>query len=105
MPLLKEKFERYAELKKQIKELTYEMEDLQPEVQAMLEEIGPDAKVELPEVGAFSFMRKKKWTYSEAVSEKTVELKTLKDTEEADGTAQYEENLILIFKEKKPQTV
>lgn len=100
MPPIKENFLRYAEIKKQIKELESELEELQPLVFSDMEEIGPDAKVET-ELGAFSFMKRKAWKYSETVVEKEKALKDLKKNEEADGTAEFEEKLILLFKEKK----
>lgn len=101
MVLTKEKFQRYADLKLQIKKIEAELDILQPDIAAELETVdGSDSKVEM-DIGSFSFMKKKKWKYSADVAEKTDELKKLKEYEEAEGVASFEENLILQFREKK----
>lgn len=91
----------YARLKIQEKEIAKQLEELKPTVLAGLEERGLDKQP--TSLGDFTIQKKKSWTYSENVAEQTSRLKQMKDSEEADGTATFEETSILAFKEKKPQ--
>lgn len=95
----KELLEEYAQLKIKEKELAARIKELGPEIKAMIEETGAD-KVDM-EVGTFTITVRKTWNFSDLHSVKKTELKDLEEREKADGTAEFEEETSLMFKEKK----
>ncbi len=98
--LNKEKFERYAEIKRQIKALESEADELSPELMRDMEAEGVD-KVDA-EVGTFTVSGKKKWTYSDALQNEEAALKEQKKDEQATGVATYEESKFLVFRDPVP---
>lgn len=98
--MTKENFALYAQLKKQEKAVEEELKRLQPLLIAEMEEAKAD-KVD-SEQGTFTLSAKKKWSYSEAVDRIEANLKEVKKTEQATGTAKYEESKYLVFRDPVP---
>lgn len=90
---------RYAELKVSISEMNDELDLLKDEIVAGMKEVGAD-KLDA-DYGTFSLASKKTWKYSPAVESLNEQLDTTKKQEQADGTAECEENKYLVFKAKK----
>lgn len=86
----KQLLERYAELKNQINNLELELKSIQPTVLEFIESIDPDNKGIETEVGLFSRIRRKKWTYSPEVEELSAQLDEQMAEEKADGRATFE---------------
>lgn len=94
--------ERYATLKVEIKKLETELEYLQPEVLKEISAVYVDKPVttdELKDIGTFSITKKKKWQYSEELMDMKVKVTEREQKEKQDGTATFEEQEILVFKE------
>lgn len=81
-----EAYTKYAEIAEQIKHLEEQQGSLKLECLDDMEAKKLD-QVKLDGVGTFSITERKSWEYSPAVKEKDEELKSLKKTEEHDGTA------------------
>lgn len=94
---LKEKFLRYEILKNEIKSLEEELDQIKP---IIIENMKDDDKIEAKN-GAFTIQLKKKWKYSPAVVNLEADVKEMKKSEEADGTAEFEESRILFYRENK----
>lgn len=94
----KEVLLRYEEAKLKIKELEAVVDELKPEVLALIPE---DSNVQT-ERGYFFKQKKAKWTYTEATQAKEAEVKQLKKDEEAKGDATAEYSSILVYKEGQP---
>jgi hypothetical protein len=88
-------YEQYAILDAKIKDLTSQKDEIRNKI---LEDL---VENEIPSidttVGKFTISKLKSWTYTEAVEEKTEELKALKAKEESTGDATYEEKPSLRF--------
>jgi hypothetical protein len=88
-------YEQYAILDAKIKDLTNQKDEVRNKI---LEDL---VENEIPSVdttvGKFTISKLKSWTYTEAVEEKTEELKALKAKEESVGIASYEEKPSLRF--------
>jgi hypothetical protein len=88
-------YEQYAILDAKIKDLTNQKDEIRNKI---LEDL---VENEIPSidttVGKFTISKLKSWTYTEAVEEKTEELKALKAKEESTGDATYEEKPSLRF--------
>lgn len=95
----KDKFDRLAELKLQIKELEEEAKGIADEVVSAMEAEGFD-KVDHAE-GTFTISGRKKWTFSEKTEALREQLKESEAGEKADGTATAEETKFVVFKVKK----
>ena len=95
----KEKFEEYASIKQQIAALEERADALRPDlVQAMIDE--DTEKIELTGYGNFVLESKRSWKYSAHLEDMKQEIKEQEKQEKADGTATYEENVILKFMSK-----
>lgn len=92
----KETFAQYAKIKHQIKELTAEAKELEPEIVSGMVELGVD-KVKT-EFGGFTLTTRKTWSYSEKVTALEEQVKVLKAQEESGGVATFEEKKGLMFK-------
>jgi hypothetical protein len=92
-------YEQYAVLDSKIKALTLEKDSFKDQI---LEDL---VETETPSVntsfGKFTVSKLKSWKYTEAVEEKTEELKALKAKEESTGDATYEEKPSLRFTQIK----
>lgn len=87
--------EEYAILDAKMKVLSDQKDLLRVKILEAL--VGSETpSVETP-VGKFTVSKLKSWTYTEAVEEKTEELKALKAKEESTGDATYEEKPSLRF--------
>lgn len=74
---------RYEEIKLSIKELEAELEELKPELLAVIPE---GTEIEAKH-GSFTLKARPKWEYSEPTQKAEKSLKETKKREEADGTA------------------
>jgi len=92
----KETFKQYASIKNQIKELTAEAKELEPELTAEITKAGID--VVKTEFGTFSITKRKTWTYSGDVTELEDKVKIQKKEEEEKGVATFEEKTGLMFR-------
>lgn len=88
-------YEQYAILDAKIKALTAEKDSLRDIILENLVTVGAPS-IETT-VGKFTVSKLKSWKYTEAVEEKTEELKALKAKEESIGVATYEEKPSLRF--------
>lgn len=91
-------FKEYADIKIQIKTLEAKAKEIESEVSKNLEESGAE-QIE-SDLGKFYFTSRKKWTYSEKVTEIEGTLKNTKKEEEENGTAKAEESKSLTFRAK-----
>ena len=78
----------YAELEAQIRKLEAQKKELKKSIQAELET--SEAKSIKTNLATFSLQERKKWTYSEDIRAREIEVKQLKKEEEEDGTATFE---------------
>lgn len=99
MALDKTLLQEYADLKVEEKRIKARIDELNPEIKQSIVDAGAD-KIDM-EVGTFLLVIKKKWKYSEKVTTLDNQLKLFKSNEEADGTATFEEDSMLMFKAKK----
>jgi len=90
----KAKFERYAELKNDIKRLEEEITALAPEVMVEMGEVDELST----EFGMFTVGKRRKWTYPKDVEKATEDAKNAQKEAQQLGTATFEENPYLIFK-------
>lgn len=93
----KSNFLRYEEIKNEIKSLEEELDTIKP---IIIENMQDDDKIEAKN-GAFTIQLKKKWKYSTAVINLEADVKDMKKSEEADGTAQFEESRVLFYRANK----
>jgi len=93
----KEKFIEYANLKSQIKVLENKIDELKPFIVELVLKMNPQDKTVETELGTFTMVPKRKYTYSVIVDQKESELKEAKKVEEATGIAKYEESEYLKF--------
>lgn len=91
---MRELFEQYAELKRVEKEVAAKIKELQPSI---IEAMGENEEVET-NFGMFVIGKRRAWKYPAEVEVKEQELKEAKKECEQLGTATYEENPYLIFK-------
>ena len=94
----KEIFKEYSDIKNKIKLLTDKAKSIEVQVKNEMEEQNVDQVKS--DFGIFSFIKRKKWTYSENVAKKENEFKELKKQEESDGTATFEEIKGLMYRGK-----
>ena len=90
-----DKYEQYARLDSEIKDLTAQRDKIKPLIVEELYKQGSSSMA--CGFGKFSIVNLKTWKYTEAVEEKTEELKALKAQEESRGEATYEEKPSLRF--------
>jgi hypothetical protein len=88
-------YEQYAILDAKIKALTNEKDEIKVQI---LEELVKSETLSVnTSVGKFTVSKLKSWTYTDAVEEKSEELKALKAKEESTGDAEFEEKPSLRF--------
>lgn len=91
---------KYADKKREMKELEAEIEELEPKVIGFLDKQGLDTLKE--PWGTYSLVYRKKWSYTPELIEKEKEYKTIikqKQTDEQEsGEANYEESKGLSFR-------
>jgi len=93
--MLEKEYEQYASLDAKIKALTAEKDKIKNLIVEELYNSG--MQTASTSVGKFTIYNLKTWKYTEAVEEKTEELKALKAKEESCGDATYEEKPSLRF--------
>lgn len=86
-------FAEYAAIVLQEEQLAAKKEALREKIEKVL----PDDGVE-NDYGTFSWMSRKKWTYSPAIVEADAVLKKQKKVEELTGIATFEESKTLLIK-------
>lgn len=84
-----EVLKKYAETKLLISGLEDKLEELKPQVIAIVDKLNPEDHEVATDFGRFSNVQKRKYEYTEVVTSKTEELKQLKKEEEAKGIASY----------------
>jgi DNA mismatch repair ATPase MutS len=94
----KSKLERYAELKVEVARLEAQIDELNPLIQAEMEEANID-DIE-SDYGHFFFKHKREWVYPPNVVELEEKFKDEKKKSQQLGTATYQEINILNFKTK-----
>lgn len=95
---MKEKFLRYATLKRQAAQIDNELDTLKTELlPAMLEVDGENTKIET-DLGNFSVKVLKKWTFPEHILMEEEALKKEKEVAKQTGAATYEEEASLYFR-------
>ena len=96
--------EDYAAKEEQLKALEAEIEAMKPKVLATLEKQGVDTLKET--YGTFSVVYRKKWTYSDGLSEKEKQYNAVIKQEKADeqesGEASFEETKGLSYRQYIP---
>ena len=96
---------RAAEIKQQIKALETEYEMLTPQVMARVKELSHDKEhyaLQVGELGTFSVVQKKVWTYTDQVKQLDSMLKEKKAEEEATGDATFTVKEYAQFRELEP---
>ena len=102
MKIDKSKLERYAELKVEAARIKAAIDELNPLIQAEMEESNLE-EIE-SDYGKFYFKKRRDWTYPENVVKLEEEYKAEKKKSEQVGTATYNEINILNFKSKNENT-
>ncbi len=97
---MKDEIKHYADLKIKIKQLEDEASELQPKILEYIVGSGAD-EVEIDGVGKISLAHRKKWVYSDKVTQMEQALKDEKVLEEQIGTAQCTENPYILFKQER----
>lgn len=87
---------RYAEIKAQIKLLTDEAKELEPQVSELVSK-EENEKLET-DAGKFYFTTRKSWEYPSYVKEAETKFKEEKKKAEDNGDAKFEESKSLTFK-------
>ena len=98
----KSKLERYAELKVEATRIKGLIEELNPLIQAEMEESNIE-DIE-SDYGHFFFKKKREWEYPQNVVELEEKFKAEKKKSEQLGTATYQEVNVLNFKTKNEDT-
>ncbi len=98
----KSKLERYAELKVEASRIKAAIDELNPLIQAEMEESNLE-EIE-SDYGKFFFKKKRDWEYPQNVVELEEKFKTEKKKSEQLGTATYQEVNVLNFKTKNEDT-
>jgi alpha-galactosidase/6-phospho-beta-glucosidase family protein len=97
--------EEYAAKKAELQALEEELVAMEPKVLTALEKAGVDTLKE--NYGTFSVVYRKRWTYSEELTEKEKEYKTIvkarQQEEQQSGEATAEETKGLSFRAYKPE--
>lgn len=92
----KEKVALYEELKIQEREIKTKLDELKPDVLALI----PEGKKITTDKGEFYIINRKKYTYSAGTQQKEKDLKAVKKDEEREGTAVAEDLQVLTYKSK-----
>ena len=95
----KKKFEKYAQIKNQIRELQLEAKEIEKDVLNEMKKAG--AEIVKSDWGTFSIAKRKVWTYSPKVVDLTEKLRLLKKEEEEKGIASYTINEGIVFRPVK----
>lgn len=93
--------EQYAQLKLKQRQIEDELDMLKIQALQEVKAISTDQPVQVGELGTFSITKKKIWQFSEEVMDLKVKVSDLETKEKQDGTAKFEEQDILVFKEIK----
>lgn len=99
---MREILSEYAEIKAKIKELEEKAEEISLTIQQQITDSGSD-KIDAAGIGTFTVAKRKAWKYSETILRMAEDLANTKKTEQADGTATYEEDPYLVFKPLKTE--
>lgn len=92
---MKEKYEEYAVLSAQIKELTDKKSAMANEILSDMQKRG--VLTEEHGVGKFTVSKLKKWSFPKSILEKEEEVEVLKEKAKSTGEAKYEESDSLRF--------
>lgn len=97
MSLDRQVFERYAQVKNQIKALETEAKEIADEVVAEMADAEVDTVTD-EAIGSFYFTTRKSWEYPKYVQEAEEKYKELKEKAETIGEATYTESKSLAFR-------
>lgn len=92
---MKDKFQKYAEIKTAISKLEEELEKLLPDIIGVMQDQGAE-EYEM-ELGKFIMNKRRTWSYPEEIKHQEESLKACKRDAERTGEATYEEKPILKF--------
>lgn len=92
-----QKFKRYEQIKRTIKELEEEADDIKPELLPLV----PEGKEVAGEFGVFTIMKTSKIKYSSQLQAEADTLKEKQKDEVRMGIAEVTENITLRYTEKK----
>jgi len=94
-------FQKYAQIKNQIKELQLQAKEIEKSVLEEMKKAG--AEIVKSDWGTFSIAKRRIWTYSPKVIDLSEKLRLLKKEEEEKGIASYKinENIVLRPASKK----
>ncbi len=88
----KEYLYRGAAIKQQIKELEEEYAFIESDIEKAIITLGGGVnKVTVGELGNYSLVGRKNWTFTTGLQAKKIDIKTLEDTEKATGAATFVE--------------
>jgi len=87
-------FNRYEDIKTEIRKLETEAEEIAPKIISLV----PEDKELQGEKGYFYIQKRNKWKYSPALTNAEKKLKEDKKREEADGTAEATATPVLYYK-------
>lgn len=93
----KAKLQRYEELKMTIADLEKEIEELKPEIIALI----PEGKNVESEYGVFSVQSRATWKFSADHAKLKTDLKDLEEVEKSKGIAKATYNPVLYYKAKE----
>lgn len=104
----KEILRQAAQLKVQINQLEAQYDELKPDIRTAVEALASEAEkmeVTVGDLGKFCRVKgKTKWTYSPTTQQKEKDLKEIKKSEEANGTATADQGFeIKFFDANKPK--
>ena len=94
---LEEIYKRYAILEQKRRDIEKEQSELKQRLSEDMPEEGTKFYY-----GSYSWQNRKKWSYSDKVTEMEAELKSLKKLEEKEGTATFEESKSVVYRHNKP---
>ncbi len=95
--ILEEVYKRYAFLEEKKRDIEQEQSELKERLKEDMPEHGTKFYF-----GSYSWQNRKKWSYSEKVTEMEAELKSQRKLEEKEGTATCEESKSVVFRYNKP---
>jgi len=96
----KELLEKYAHLKQVVAEAEVELDELKPQIVEMM---GDNEEVQT-DFGKFLLNKRRSWTYPEPLVEREKQLKVDQKLAQQLGTASYEEQKVLVYKQNNAQS-
>ena len=95
-PLDKSLFQQYAKLEANRRHIEETQKELRKILATSIEQAGTE-RVVLEDLGSFSLVKRKTWSYSNDVEALVKNLKEKQTSEQQDGTATFEENITMSY--------